>query len=87
MKYIAKPIVVEAHRIVRVGPSLAPEMEKILGVKAPRRLKLDDGSEVVATGEMCCRLLPVAGDYWVIQEDGIYLNSKDVFERRFSPQS
>jgi hypothetical protein len=35
---------------------------------------------------MTARYMPVVGDYWVIQSDGyIYLNPKDVFERKYSP--
>lgn len=34
---------------------------------------------------MISRFIPQAADYWVIQEDGyVYLNPKDVFERKYS---
>lgn len=33
---------------------------------------------------MMARYTPVVGDYWVVQEDGyIYLNPRDVFERKY----
>ena len=35
---------------------------------------------------MCARMIPQVGDYWVIQSDGyVYLNPKDVFERKYRP--
>ncbi|HKM79570.1 MAG TPA: hypothetical protein VJY15_01215 [Candidatus Acidoferrum sp.] len=38
----------------------------------------------IATYEMCSRIRPQPGDYWVTQEDGYeYLNPKDVFERKY----
>lgn len=76
MKYRANPVIVDAFKIVEVGFSengLCP-------------LKLEDGKEVQATQGMTSRMWPSIGDYWVIQSDGyIYLNPKDVFERKYSP--
>lgn len=77
MKYQAKPVIVEAFKI-----------EKILDIlpSGDIRLRLDSGEEVLATKEMCARMNPSVGDFWVIQADGyIYLNPKDVFERKYGP--
>lgn len=77
MKYQANPVIVDAFQIAAIG-------EYELGVGTP--LTLDSGENVVATFAMTTRMTPVAGDYWVIQSDGyIYLNPKDVFERKYRP--
>jgi hypothetical protein len=82
VKYIANPIEVEAHRIVSVGPGTATNE-----APGPRNLALENGENVTATSEMCARMAPKVGDYWVIQSDGyIYLNPKEVFERKYSPE-
>ena len=79
MKYIANPVEVDAFEILsvskegQVGGSLA--------------LKLDTGNIVVADTPMMARYKPQPGDYWVRQADGyVYLNPKDVFERKYSPK-
>lgn len=77
-KYIAQPVVVDAFVITHV--------EEV--VHTPRRvgipLRLEDGNHVIASPEMTSRMTPKVGDYWVIQTDGyIYLNPKDVFERKY----
>ena len=75
MKYIANPVEVTAFKI-----------EKLLGrlPSGDHSLRLDSGEEVIATKEMCSRMDPSIGDYWVIQSDGyIYLNPKGVFERKY----
>ena len=75
MKYIANPVEVEAHKIIGVGA-------QINGT----HLALENGENVTATKEMTARTAPKPGDYWVIQADGyIYLNPKEVFERKYSP--
>jgi hypothetical protein len=80
VKYQANPVIVDAFKIVSVQKT--PPSDPPLA----RHLALDDGSNVVATPEMMSRMEPKAGDYWVIQSDGyIYLNPKDVFERKYSP--
>jgi hypothetical protein len=76
MKYIANPVEVDAHRVVRVGTS---------GLEQDVRLELENGEWVTANTGMTARMFPVVGDYWVIQSDGyIYLNPKEVFERKYS---
>jgi len=76
MKYQANPVIVDAFKIVSVG---APDP---LGM---RSIRLDGRESIyVATPEMCARMEPSVGDYWVIQSDGyIYLNPKEVFERKY----
>ena len=92
-KYMANPVVVDAYVISLVTdppkPTIA-ELEAILNQnKNPIRgllLELEGrvGSEVVATPEMTSRMEPVPVDYWVVQSDGyVYLNPKDVFERKY----
>jgi hypothetical protein len=80
MKYVANPVIVDAFQIVKVEPMppADPPLE--------RNLMLDDGRIVKATVEMMARMEPKVGDYWVIQSDGyIYLNPKEVFERKYRP--
>ena len=77
-KYRANPVEVEALKIAEVG------------VYDSRHgyipLTLEDGCEVRASDGMIARMRPVPGDYWVIQSDGyIYLNPREVFERKYSP--
>jgi hypothetical protein len=77
MKYRANPVEVDAFRIAEVGPNVEG---------GGRTLRLDDGQVVLATPEMMARLTPAPGDYWVVQADGyVYLNPKDVFERKYTP--
>jgi hypothetical protein len=48
-------------------------------------LLLSDGRVVTATPDMTSRMTPVVGDYWVVQADGyVYLNPKNIFERKYS---
>lgn len=76
MMYQANPVIVEAHRIVSRGSRQSDGIP----------LALENGENVVAPMEMAVRYDPKPGDYYVIQEDGyIYLNPKDVFERKYSP--
>lgn len=76
MKYQANPVIVEAHKIVSRGQRQSDGIP----------LALDNGENVVASMEMVVRYDPQPEDYWVIQEDGyIYLNPKEVFERKYSP--
>lgn len=77
MKYQAKPVIVDAFKIVD-----ASEMDKDGNV----HLALENGDNVVADGGMTARYRPKPDDYWVRQEDGyVYLNPKDVFERKYTP--
>jgi len=79
MKYRANPVIVDAFKIVDVGAFRHPENGSL-------PLAIDNGDSVIATLEMLSRYEPVAGDYWVVQSDGyIYVNPKDVFERKYSP--
>jgi len=76
VKYIANPVEVDAFKIVDVFSSS----------RSPCLLRLENGTEVEAFPEMTARFKPSAGDYWVIQSDGyIYLNPKEVFERKYRP--
>jgi len=76
MKYKANPVIVDAYKIVRC---LTDENNIY-------KIKLDNGQWEVPTIEMMARYKPTIGDYWVIQSDGyIYLNPKDVFERKYTP--
>jgi hypothetical protein len=79
VKYVANPIEVDAFTITEIGTT---------GADGDRRLQLDNGEWVTATAEMTARMNPQRGDYWVIQLDGyIYLNPKEVFERKYHPAS
>lgn len=71
MKYIANPVIVDAARIVSVHTG---------------SVVLENGEIELVSPEMTARHWPQKGDYLVRQEDGyVYLNPKDVFERKYSP--
>jgi hypothetical protein len=73
-KYIANPVEVEALVIDKVEAN----------GDGGARVWFDNGAWNNATPEMCSRMIPKSGDYWVIQSDGyVYLNPKDVFERKY----
>lgn len=75
MEYIANPVKVKAFKIVEVRPS-GSEIHCVL----------ESGMVAIADPGMTARYTPVAGDYWVQQEDGYeYLNPKAVFERKYRP--
>ncbi len=75
MKYIANPIEVDAWRIEAV------ELHDDYAL-----LTLEGGGKNNATAAMLARMTPQVGDYWVLQSDGyVYLNPKDVFERKYRP--
>lgn len=83
MQYRANPVLVEAHKIVLVGeiqPAGGRELHiQTTGAATSQR-------QIHADAGMLARYTPVGGDYWVQQEDGyIYLNPKEVFERKYSP--
>lgn len=83
MKYQANPVIVDAFVIREIRQCSADAANSfdlvITDDHAPDQ-------EVIATPEMCSRMQPKLGDYWVIQSDGYaYLNPKDVFERKYSP--
>jgi hypothetical protein len=76
MKYQARPVIVDAFRILNVRALCAPSLV----------LFLEDGKTVHTTPEQTARYTPVAGDYWVTQSDGYtYLNPAAVFERKYKP--
>jgi hypothetical protein len=82
MKYQANPVIVDAFKIVSVGEPSAHDGIGWWSVN----LALDNGENVTADYKMLARYVPAADDYWVVQSDGyIYLNPKDVFERKYSP--
>lgn len=76
MKYRANPVEVDAFTIKSIGTSGAEGTQ----------LRLDNDEWVTAIPAMTSRMTPSVGDYWVVQSDGyVYLNPKDVFERKYSP--
>jgi hypothetical protein len=83
LKYIANPVEVDAFKILSMGPKcmIEGQIDAIM-------LAIDNGESVIATAEMTSRMTPKPGDYWVIQSDGyIYLNPKEVFERKYHPKA
>ena len=85
MRYVANPVVVEAFRIV---DRFKADCMSGLPLGTVATLKLENGETVEPTKEMMARMEPQIGDYWVISADGyIYLNPKDVFERKYRPES
>lgn len=78
MKYVARPVVVDAMTITAVAPSTVES-----GAVA---CTLDGGPTVIADAAMCFRYTPKQGDYWVVQSDDYeYINPKEVFERKYAP--
>jgi hypothetical protein len=76
MKYQGNPVIVDAEVIEKVD---SPD-------GSGYRLILHTGGSMFASAGMCARMVPVPGDYVVTQADGyVYLNPKDVFERKYSP--
>lgn len=78
MRYVANPVVVEALKIADIRK--VPDDVLVL--------TFEDGTDYYpeqANPGMLARYIPVVGDYLVIQEDGyVYLNPKNVFERKYS---
>jgi hypothetical protein len=75
MKYVANPVEVDALRI----ESIADKLDD-----GRLTLKLEGGLVRYALPEMLSRMEPKVGDYFVVQSDGyIYLNPKEVFERKY----
>jgi hypothetical protein len=82
MKYQANPVIVDAFKIM----SFDKKEKDFAEDESGSTVTLDDGRTVILEDGMLARYTPVAGDYYVIQSDGyIYLNPKDVFERKYSP--
>lgn len=74
-KYVYRPLEVEGFKITAVD-------KDDLGYE----VFLENGDSKYASPEMCARMIPAVGDYWVRQLDGYeYLNPKDVFEKKFIP--
>lgn len=81
LKYRAQPVEVDAFKIIDVGPIKSNGQ-----VFTHCEIALENGQNVKADMGKLARMVPVPGDYWVIQSDGyVYLNPKDVFERKYSP--
>jgi hypothetical protein len=82
VKYIANPVEVDAFKITKVYPRADQSAGEY-------NLELEGGKMVQTLTGMTARMpdqAPRIGDYWVIQSDGyIYLNPKDVFERKYRP--
>ncbi len=75
MKYEALPVIVDAFVIVETNMA-----KYLMGAD----LVLDNGETVYADRNMCARMVPKPGDYYVTQSDGyVYLNPKEVFERKY----
>lgn len=88
-KAVANPVVVDYFVIKAFQP--ADVMNNPLQSRA--RILVEDPSAPDGTGSrlisldpaMLSRINPVAGDYYVVQQDGYaYLNPKDVFETKYS---
>ena len=78
MKYIANPVEVDAFKIVEVLHG--SDMDQM----STTMLRLEDGRVVSVESELMARFLPNVEDYYVVQSDGyVYLNPKDVFERKY----
>lgn len=88
MKYIARPVEVDAQKIVRVNGQTPPAGFVPIDMASQSRVAcyLESGAVFYPTFGMISRMLPKPGDYVVTQEDGyVYLNPKDVFERKYAP--
>lgn len=75
-KFIANPVEVEAFEIGGIH-SVNGQVTKVFC--GDREFEITPG--------MTSRISPKIGDYVVIQADGyVYLNPKEVFERKYSPK-
>ena len=75
--HVANPVRVNALQIASIFPADGDGHAGTL-------VLCDNGDEVRLTPEMTSRHTPSIGDYVVTQEDGyVYLNPKDVFERKY----
>ncbi len=78
MKYQANPVIVDAFKITTISD---------LREDGSVRIELEDGAVKRASAEMLARFMPGVGDYWVVQEDDyVYLNPREVFERKYRRQ-
>lgn len=88
MEYIARPNKVQAQKITRVTGTTPPAGMVPVDQNAESGivLQLDNGVQFKPTFGMISRMLPKPGDYVVTQDDGyVYLNPKEVFERKYRP--
>lgn len=81
LRYQANPVCVTANVITEVGELRGDHSHLVT---------LDDGREVVASEQMILhmgRLVPVPGDYWVLnEEDGtLSIYPKRYFEHKYRP--
>lgn len=81
MKYIANPVKVDAYKITSV------KTQQLDGIKDfDGEVTLDNGETKKLESGMMARYVPKEDDYYVVQEDGyVYLNPKEVFEKKYSP--
>lgn len=96
-QYKARPVIVEAHKILAVRQVLPGERavdlqngaEYDVSSVADWWIRVDIpglSGQTAVPREMTARIEPKVGDYHVKQEDGYcYLNPKDVFERKYEP--
>lgn len=83
MKYIANPVEVEA-KVIKTVRGLQDSCAG--GERCDFVCLLEDGTEFRPPYPMTARMTPAPGDYVVTQSDGyVYLNPKDVFERKYRP--
>lgn len=86
MEFIANPVRVSATRILEVTDVTKHHNDE-KQAHPDLVLRLEDGRNFEADSGMTARYVPVPGDYLVTQDDGydVYVNPKDVFERKYSP--
>lgn len=82
-RYRANPVEVEAQVIKTVRGG---DKSEAGGSRSDFICLLEDGTEFRPEYGMTVRMTPVPGDYVVTQSDDyVYLNPKEVFERKYSP--
>lgn len=85
MKYIANPVEVDAQIIISCG---LPDGIAVIAPDGSCLVTLQDGSTFRCDNGMIARYIPQPGDYLVTQSDGyVYLNPKEVFERKYAPKA
>jgi len=86
MKYIANPVEVDARKILAVGELRNDGSRQITVAPDDPKATTLGVADLIADAGMLARMMPVPGDYVVLQADGyLYLNPKDVFERKYRP--
>jgi hypothetical protein len=93
MKYIANPVEVDAFKIDQVSPAskFKGGVFKAGDVIEPAVpdgfiLMLENKNIVHANKEICGRMTPMAGDYWMIRPDGFAsVCPCATFERNYHP--